>query len=71
MIHRELIVSLAVRQQVASVYFSRFFVAGGGLVSYGPDFADLFRRAAGYFDRILKGESRPICRCRRRPNTSW
>jgi putative ABC transport system substrate-binding protein len=39
-----------------AVYYTRFWVAGGGLMSYGPDFRDQFRRAAGYVDRILKGE---------------
>jgi putative tryptophan/tyrosine transport system substrate-binding protein len=41
---------------VPAVYFERFFVTGGGLVSYGADIVDQFRRAAGYVDRILKGE---------------
>jgi putative ABC transport system substrate-binding protein len=55
-IHRDLVVSLAARHKLPTVYVSRFFVAGGGLVSYGPDFVDQYQRAAGYVDRILKGE---------------
>jgi putative tryptophan/tyrosine transport system substrate-binding protein len=55
-LHRDLIVSLAARHRLPAVYFQRFFVAGGGLVSYGPDVVDQYRRAAGYVDRILKGE---------------
>jgi putative tryptophan/tyrosine transport system substrate-binding protein len=51
-----LIVTLAARHRLPAVYYERFFVTGGGLVSYGPDFVDQFRRAAGYVDRILKGE---------------
>ena len=54
--HRELIISLAVRHQLPAVYNNRVYAASGGLVSYGPDFVDQFRRAAGYVDRILKGE---------------
>ena len=42
--------------QLPAVYFDRFFVAAGGLISYGPDLVDQYRRAAGYVDRILKGE---------------
>ena len=54
--HRDLIVTLAARYKLPAVYFERFFVAAGGLISYGADFTDLYRRAAGYVDRILKGE---------------
>jgi putative ABC transport system substrate-binding protein len=55
-IHRELIVMLAARYKLPAVYSDRFFVAGGGLISYGPDLVDQYRRGAGYIDRILKGE---------------
>jgi putative tryptophan/tyrosine transport system substrate-binding protein len=55
-VHRELIISLAVRHRLPAVYPLRFFVTDGGLVSYGPDSIDPYRRAAGYVDRILKGE---------------
>jgi putative ABC transport system substrate-binding protein len=55
-IHRELIITLAARHKLPAFYTDRFAVASGGLISYGPDFVDQFRRAAGYIDRILKGE---------------
>jgi putative ABC transport system substrate-binding protein len=55
-VHRDLIVALAARHRLPAVYTVRFFVTGGGLISYGPDRVDQFRRAAGYVDRILKGE---------------
>jgi putative ABC transport system substrate-binding protein len=55
-LHRNLIVTLAARHKLPAVYWERFFVTGGGLISYGPDVVDQFRRAAGYVDRILKGE---------------
>jgi putative ABC transport system substrate-binding protein len=54
--HRDLIVTLAARHKLPAVYSNRSFVAAGGLISYGPDIADQYRRAAGYVDRILKGE---------------
>jgi ABC-type uncharacterized transport system substrate-binding protein len=54
--HRNLVIALAARHKLPAIYFERNFVAAGGLVSYGPDFLDQFRRAAGYVDRILKGE---------------
>jgi putative ABC transport system substrate-binding protein len=54
--HRDLIIALAARHKLPAVYYARFLVAGGGLASYGPDYVDQYRRAAGYVDRILKGE---------------
>jgi ABC-type uncharacterized transport system substrate-binding protein len=54
--HRNLIIALAARHKLPAVYFQRIFATSGGLISYGPDFIDQFRRAAGYVDRILKGE---------------
>jgi ABC-type uncharacterized transport system substrate-binding protein len=53
---RNLIIKLATRHKLPAVYYERLFVAGGGLISYGPDFVEQYRRAAGYVDRILKGE---------------
>jgi putative ABC transport system substrate-binding protein len=54
--HRDLIVALAARYKLPAVYFERSYIAAGGLVSYGADFVDLYRKAAAYVDRILKGE---------------
>jgi putative tryptophan/tyrosine transport system substrate-binding protein len=54
--HRNLIITLAARHKLPAVYFERSFVTAGGLLSYGPDRVDNFRRAATYVDRILKGE---------------
>ena len=54
--HRKLITTLAARHKLPAVYPGRYYVTAGGLVSYGPDFGDQYRRAAGYVDRILKGE---------------
>jgi putative ABC transport system substrate-binding protein len=54
--HRDLIITLAARHKLPVVYFARYFVTGGGLISYGPDTIDPHRRAAAYVDRILKGE---------------
>ena len=50
-VHRELIITLAARYRLPAVYFYRFFVTAGGLISYGPDSTDQFRRAAGYVRR--------------------
>jgi putative ABC transport system substrate-binding protein len=55
-VHRELIIGLAARHRLPAVYGYRYHVTSGGLVSYGPDTIDPYRRAAGYADRILKGE---------------
>jgi putative ABC transport system substrate-binding protein len=55
-VHRDLIIALATKHRLPAVYPYRYFVAGGGLVSYGPDLVDQYRRAAGYVDRILRGE---------------
>jgi putative tryptophan/tyrosine transport system substrate-binding protein len=54
--YRDLIVSLAAQHQLPAVYWERFYVTGGGLISFGPDLIDNYRLAAGYVDRILKGE---------------
>jgi putative tryptophan/tyrosine transport system substrate-binding protein len=54
--HREMIIGLAARHKLPAVYPYRFFATEGGLVSYGPDTIEPYRRAAGYVDRILKGE---------------
>jgi ABC-type uncharacterized transport system substrate-binding protein len=56
LVHRELIIALAARHRLPAIYFQRAFVTGGGLISYGPDPVDQYRRAASYVDRILKGE---------------
>ncbi len=55
-VHRKLIVSVAARHQLPAVYPYRYYATSGGLISYGPDLVDQFRQAAGYIDRILKGE---------------
>ena len=54
--HRDLIIALAARHKLPAVYVERLFVAAGGLISYGTDFVDQYRRSASYIDRILKGE---------------
>jgi putative tryptophan/tyrosine transport system substrate-binding protein len=54
--HRDLIITLAARHKLPAVYFERNFVAAGGLISYGANLIDQYRQAAGYVDRILKGE---------------
>ena len=56
LVNRDLVITLAARHKLPAIYFDRAFVTAGGLLSYGPDRIDLYRRAAGYVDRILKGE---------------
>jgi putative ABC transport system substrate-binding protein len=55
-VHRDLITTQSARHKLPAIYFSRSFVVAGGLASYGPNVLDQYRRAAGYVDRILKGE---------------
>jgi putative ABC transport system substrate-binding protein len=55
-VHRELIFKLTSQYRLPAIYFERSFVTAGGLICYGPDFVDQFRRSAEYVDRILKGE---------------
>ena len=55
-VHRKLIIALAARHRLPAIYPARYFATSGGLLSYGPDLTDQFRVAAGYVDRILKGE---------------
>jgi putative tryptophan/tyrosine transport system substrate-binding protein len=55
-VHRDLVIRLAARHKLPAVYHRRLFVTSGGLISYGPDLVDQYRHAAGYVDRILKGE---------------
>ena len=55
-INRDVIIAVAARYRIPAIYFFRSFADSGGLISYGPDFAEQYPRAAGYIDRILKGE---------------
>ena len=55
-VNREVIIALAAQHKIPTVYYERLFAASGGLISYGPSFRDINRRAASYVDRILKGE---------------
>jgi putative ABC transport system substrate-binding protein len=55
-VHRQLIIRTTTRMKLPAIYPFQFFVADGGLISYGPDVVDQYRRAAGYVDRILKGQ---------------
>jgi putative tryptophan/tyrosine transport system substrate-binding protein len=55
-VHRDLIIALAARYSLPAVYWERLFVAAGGLMSYGADYVGMFRQAASYVDRILRGD---------------
>ena len=70
-LHRDLIITLAARHKLPAVYFDRSFVAAGGLISYGADYIDQYRRAAGYVDRILKGEKPAELPVQAPTSTSW
>ena len=70
-IYSNQIITLAARHKLPAVYSDRHFVTGGGLISYGPDRIDQYRRAAGFVDRILKGEKPADMPVQRRPNMSW
>ena len=69
--HRVEITSLAARYRLPTVYPFRFFAEVGGLLSYGVDRTDNFRRAATYSIASSRAKSPPSYRCKRRPNTSW
>ena len=68
--HAPKVIALAAKHRLPAIYLSRYFVTNGGLISYGPDFADLYFRAAGYVDKILKGAKPSICRSSSRPNSN-
>jgi putative ABC transport system substrate-binding protein len=55
-LHRSLVIKLAAEHKLPAVYYEHSFAGAGGLISYGPDYVDQYRRAAGYVDRILRGE---------------
>jgi putative tryptophan/tyrosine transport system substrate-binding protein len=67
----ESIIRIAAEQRLPVMYGLREATLAGGFMSYGPSFTDLFRRAAAYVDKILKGRSRPISRSSNRPSSSW
>ena len=68
---RDRIIALAAQHRLPTVYANRYFASAGGLISYGPDEIDQYRRAAEYIDRIFKGEKPAELPCRRRPNLNW
>ena len=70
-VHRDLIVTLAARHKLPAVYYERFFVTGGGLISYGPDLVDHTGRRPATSIASSRARSLPTCRYRHRPNMSW
>ena len=70
-LHRDLIITLAARHRLPAIYYEKFFVSAGGLISYGSDRIELYRLAAGYVDRILRGEKPANLPVRHLPNSSW
>jgi putative ABC transport system substrate-binding protein len=66
-----LIIDLAARLRLPTIYSFRFYAGSGGLVSYGIDQTELVREAASYVDRILRGQIRLSFRCNCRPNINW
>ena len=70
-VHRAPIILAAARNNVPAVYPQSEFARDGGLLSYGVDRVDLFRRAASYVDRILRGDKPAISRCSCRPSSRW
>ena len=69
--NRDLIIALAAKHRLPAVYPYRYFASGGGLMSYGPDTIEQYRRAAATSIASSRARSRPTCRCRRRPSMSW
>jgi ABC-type uncharacterized transport system substrate-binding protein len=69
-VHRDLVVKLAAHLKLPAIYYERYYVTAGGLMSYGPDLVDQFRRAASYVDRILKGEKPNVFRCKHLRSTN-
>jgi putative tryptophan/tyrosine transport system substrate-binding protein len=65
-VHRHLIITLAARHKLPAVFSTRLYIVYGGLISYGTEYIDQYRLAAGYVDRILKGEKPADLRSRRR-----
>ena len=70
-IHRDLIITLAARHNLPAIYFANYFVADSGLISYGPDFSTNVAARPAMSIASSRARSRPICRCKRRPSTSW